>query len=187
MSPTSSESIPTVFEQEPQEICINDLSPQGIALLKKEDPFSYFSVPAARNAELLLKDLDVSTLTMPSDDGGNQSLCVKRQCRISTELHTYKLIEDMLQDMRNTDAAEDNEDEEDLYSFLSRRLEDLAASRMQSTDVPALTSTDVDTSSSDGTSNDEADGEAATDGNIVDSEGSYGTDASSANRKHKYE
>ncbi|KAL3780215.1 hypothetical protein HJC23_007539 [Cyclotella cryptica] len=101
-----------------------EVSFQDLALLKKEDPFLYHSIPSVRNAVLLNKDVELSSATSRHSDSEltgivNQYFTVTRQSCLTAEFHSSKLMEDMIDlNSDDFDFDEDDEPEDDLYSFL---------------------------------------------------------------------
>lgn len=100
-------------------VCIEGMSLQDLALLKKTDPFLYFSIPAVKAATMLNKDDEVDTLF--KTDG---SMTVHRQKRISVECHSNVLLEQQMMEQTGGNynyEGEESDDEDDIYSFLSSR------------------------------------------------------------------
>ncbi|KAL3782303.1 hypothetical protein HJC23_001911 [Cyclotella cryptica] len=106
----------------PQELPLQDL-----ALLKKEDPFLYYSIPYVRNAALLDKDVELSSATSRYSNSEltgiiNLHFTATRQSCLTFEFHSSKLMEDLI-DLNSDDFEfdEDDEQEDDLYSYLAAR------------------------------------------------------------------
>ncbi|KAL3782404.1 hypothetical protein HJC23_005452 [Cyclotella cryptica] len=108
----------------PQESA-KELPLQDLALLKKEDPFLYYSIPYVRNAVLLDKDVELSSATSRYSNSEltgiiNQHFTATRQSCLTFEFHSSKLMEDLI-DLNSDDFEfdEDDEQEDDLYSYLA--------------------------------------------------------------------
>jgi hypothetical protein len=75
--------------------------PRQIRTLKKSDPFMFFSIPAAKDAVIYNKDIDIAALgaligtleTTSSDEDKNRVGVVKRQTCISFECHPDLLLD----------------------------------------------------------------------------------------------
>ncbi len=98
--------------------------------LKKKDPFMYFSIPSVRDATMLLKDFDISSLETPSirrnciscpariqkhgDSSSNK--IIKRKSCISMECHSDLIMAELLGD--DSFREEDKEEDDELNSLL---------------------------------------------------------------------
>ncbi|KAL3767913.1 hypothetical protein ACHAWO_001809 [Cyclotella atomus] len=80
----------------PKQVCTDGLSPKNLAVLKKSDPFLYYSIPAVREARLHLKEVHVleHSSNSPSQVNSAQPCNVTRKSRLSFECHPDLLIED---------------------------------------------------------------------------------------------
>ena len=79
--------VKTIFEKPDKQVDLSKLSSDDIASLRKTDPFTFYSIPAARAALMHGKSVNLS---MPKEttDGSMQhkkSCLVKRQTRVSCE------------------------------------------------------------------------------------------------------
>ena len=103
---TSSEFFYTVqtatapCEPELKEIDISRFSPEELQSLKQDDPFLYYSIPAARRAALDLADSDMSEASL------RELGTVKRCTRVSFECHTDLLLDDLMGDFEDEDESE---------------------------------------------------------------------------------
>ena len=131
MSLSPSVSVPTFAQKihNKQQISRKDVASKDLAVLKKCDPFSYFSIPAMRNAELLNEDVDtltLSTLSRNEASGSlssvraNESITFYRKSRVSFECHSNLIYEHLLSlnGTDNADKQECQDSEEDLYLVL---------------------------------------------------------------------
>eukprot|EP00804_Cyclotella_cryptica_P021517 CCRYP_005826-RA/>CCRYP_005826-RA protein AED:0.00 eAED:0.00 QI:199/1/1/1/0/0/2/162/142 len=119
MSLDSSISVPTFSQKmhNRQRISRNIVSSQDLALMKKSDPFLYFSIPAVRNAVFLNGDLDPSTVDILSGKDAESSLSemkdnrtftVKRKSRVSFECHVDVIFEHML-NLNSSETSDNNQ------------------------------------------------------------------------------
>mmetsp|Transcript_16777 Transcript_16777/g.33554 ORF Transcript_16777/g.33554 Transcript_16777/m.33554 type:complete len:171 (+) Transcript_16777:112-624(+) len=110
----------------PDKIDITRLNPEDFENLRKADPFLYYSIPAIKSAELLLRDVDYSNLDKSSirrncvscpsrieSEGSNNSLPqqVKRKSRMSFECHSDLLLDDLFAE--DDRSCQDNEEKEE--------------------------------------------------------------------------
>ena len=102
------ETVPTAGEgkAEGKSIKIGELSWSQLALLKKKDPFMYFSITGAKEEVLYDLERDISNLNfetakpklkLNTNDTSDSSKQVKRQSRISCESHFSIFFEDFTQ------------------------------------------------------------------------------------------
>ena len=84
---------------EPVEIDTSALSAEELQLLRKDDPFLYYSIPAVRRATFRLDEPDLSLLVLEE----SSSTIVKRSTRVSVECHTDLLMEDLLTELEQED------------------------------------------------------------------------------------
>ncbi len=87
-------------EPELKEIDISRFSPEELQSLKQDDPFLYYSIPAARRAALDLADSDMSEASL------RELGTVKRCTRVSFECHTDLLLDDLMGDFEDEDYDE---------------------------------------------------------------------------------
>ena len=114
MYSTISFCLPTKTSTKQQQVRINDTSPQAMVLLKKKDPYLYYSIQAVKKAALINKDVDVSDLL----NTGTHGIEVKRQSRISFESRRDNFLEEYFE--INADGFNDSQDvsKEDLCPYL---------------------------------------------------------------------
>ena len=117
-------TVPTKGEEEDsaqkEVIDTSLLKEEDLKTLKKQDPFFYFSIPAARNAAHLAREVDMSCLkggisrreSFPSPLKSVPSTKVERQSRISFECHPDLILEGLIDDVDvwNMDTREDEFD-----------------------------------------------------------------------------
>ncbi|KAL7484897.1 hypothetical protein ACHAW6_010516 [Cyclotella cf. meneghiniana] len=128
-------SVPTFVERADAQIEVTNLNSSDISSLKANDPFMYYSIPAARNAAMKGKEVDPSLLhadgpssTSSSTRTGKApkiSFKVRRERRVSTECHPDLLLDQMLCDSLLSAAAaympsEDDDLEDYFLSFLEK-------------------------------------------------------------------
>jgi hypothetical protein len=78
-------------KSKPRQICINNMSPKDLAVLKKKDPFLYYSIPAIRDAKLHMKKVNQS-----GNSKSDNPLKVTRQSCISFECYPDVAVEDLI-------------------------------------------------------------------------------------------
>ena len=100
-------SVPTFAPKpsNPKRICTDSLSRDDFAVLKKNDPFMYFSIPSVRDARLRMKEEEVPSQasdvnSAPNETGTNNNTTFTRKSRISFECHPDLLMEDLLLEMQ---------------------------------------------------------------------------------------
>jgi hypothetical protein len=131
MSFSSAVSIPTYTEKmhNKHQFSGKDMSSHDWALLKKSDPFLYFSIPAMRIAEFVHQGVDVPTLNIPLQNESvgslskvreEQPITVYRKSRVSSECHGSLILEHMLNlySSKNVESDTFEDSEEDFYSLL---------------------------------------------------------------------
>jgi hypothetical protein len=90
------------FESKPQQTHTIDISSStGLAALKKNDAFMYYSIPAAREAEGFKKGIETSKVGSRLDSAPTK-VKVTRQRRISVERHQDEGMEDLIYEMMTT-------------------------------------------------------------------------------------
>jgi hypothetical protein len=119
-------------ETAPQHLDVSELTSSDLALLRREDPFMYYSIPSVKIAALHCVDVHTPAgLALPPNPNGSEmesknnsstKRTVTRQRRISAECHPDILMEEMLADtnfMSSLEALEsDMDDIDNLYDFL---------------------------------------------------------------------
>ncbi|KAL7460153.1 hypothetical protein ACHAXS_000618 [Conticribra weissflogii] len=104
----------SICEDKQINININQLSTNDdLAILKKEDPFMYYSIPAVKKAEYLFQDVDVTILKnscmrrnsiscpgrMESEEFSQPMRSITRKSRISFECHNSGFESSFLDDL----------------------------------------------------------------------------------------
>ena len=89
--------VPTIRQQQqPKVINVKELNEDELKLLKKQDPFLYYSIPAVKKAKLInIKPIDHTEVlkeTARSSDSG----MVSRKTRVSTECAPSMLLDDLI-------------------------------------------------------------------------------------------
>jgi hypothetical protein len=119
-------------ETAPQHLDVSELTSSDLALLRREDPFMYYSIPSVKIAALHCVDVHTPAgLALPPNPNGSEmesknnsstKRTVTRQRRISAECHPDILMEEMLADtnfMSSLEALEsDMDDIDNLFDFL---------------------------------------------------------------------
>ena len=80
------------------EVDVSRMLESDLLLLKKKDPFMYNSIPAIRQASLMLQD---TPNLVSQDEASKEGKCpnvVSRRSRLTTECHPSLLLEDALLD-----------------------------------------------------------------------------------------
>jgi hypothetical protein len=92
---------------------IRDITSSDLPILKKNDPFMYYSIPFIRKATLHFKEINVAALTMSTSDetkGGSTERSSKnqvtRQSRMTFECHPDLLLDGL---MNSLDSAHPND------------------------------------------------------------------------------
>ncbi|KAL7516958.1 hypothetical protein ACHAWX_001925 [Stephanocyclus meneghinianus] len=124
-------SVPTFFERADEQIEVTSLNSSDIDSLKTNDPFMYYSIPAARNAAMKGQEVDPSLLHAyaPSSTPDTEtrtgkaskiSCKIRRQRRVSTECHPDLLLDQTLcnSDFKSATCMPSEDDDQDDY-FLS--------------------------------------------------------------------
>ena len=93
-------------KKEPKKIDLSLLELGDLALLKKDDPFMYHSIPAVQSATLSLRNVNHAELledfwsdgarTPGGGGGGSGSSIVTKRTQLATEAHPSVAIEDLL-------------------------------------------------------------------------------------------
>lgn len=79
-------------DPKPKQIHTNGLSFKDLSILRKKDPFLYYSIPEIKSSRLKMKNME-----LPSSQATADKPCkVTRQSRISFECHPDLLIEDLM-------------------------------------------------------------------------------------------
>lgn len=87
----------------------------------------YYSIPGILKAERLLKDVDYSDIAAladsevqaaPSDQQRENRGKVSRKTRISYEVHTDLLLEEMFDDLVEVERQEDGDDDSDRFGAI---------------------------------------------------------------------
>lgn len=129
MSLSSSISVPTFCNQ--QENSRKVVSSKDLARLKKNDPFSYFSIPEMRNAEFLNDDIDLEASNLDElsrkeadvkllNAKEDQTFTLSRRSCVSSECHVNLIFEHMLnlKVSKDFDYDEKDDSEEDMLKTL---------------------------------------------------------------------
>lgn len=74
----------------PKQVCIDGITLKDLAMIKKSDPFLYYSIPGVREARLSLKEVKVPQQAQVNTA---QPRNVARKTRLSFECHPDILIE----------------------------------------------------------------------------------------------
>ncbi|KAL3785669.1 hypothetical protein HJC23_001940 [Cyclotella cryptica] len=111
----------TIFEKPIEQVNLEAFNSSDVASLKTKDPFLYYSIPAVKKAEVLQKELDLSSSDPLANFSRRQyrnpkqacdekrvSLTVTRCSRVSFECHTDLLLQDLINDINDVDS--DGED-----------------------------------------------------------------------------
>ena len=128
-------SVPTFVQKAEEQIEVTNLKSSDIASLKANDPFMYYSIPAARNAAMKGKEVDLSLFHVdaPSScvaantEGRTRkvpkiSCKVTRQRRVSTECHPNLLWDDILRDPDFVEALSMPSEYDDLDEYFNSLL-----------------------------------------------------------------
>jgi hypothetical protein len=75
----------------PKQVCIDGITPKVLAMIKKSDPFLYYSIPGVGEARLSLKEVIVPQQAQVNTA---QPRNVTKKTRLSFECHPDLLIED---------------------------------------------------------------------------------------------
>jgi hypothetical protein len=120
-------SVPTVFHAPFRQVDLTSISNAGLAALKKNDAFSYYSIPNVRRATFHGQRVDSSSLAASLTSArGRRRTTVTRRTRLATECHPDVGMKELLlkeggascyQDW-NPQEGESNDDEWGLYSYL---------------------------------------------------------------------
>ena len=104
-----------ILRKPKREIDLQQVSADDLRTLKKQDAFMYYSIPGVRNAEMQMKDIDLSNLrnclSCPARMQTVQATSiskVERSTRISYECHPDLLLEELLnEDGSNSIGSDD--------------------------------------------------------------------------------
>mmetsp|Transcript_27247 Transcript_27247/g.56832 ORF Transcript_27247/g.56832 Transcript_27247/m.56832 type:complete len:188 (+) Transcript_27247:98-661(+) len=129
----TTDSETTQHENLPQEVDINNIkTDHDLETLKKQDPFLYYSIPAAKKAEFLNRKVEVSKLDKCSGIRRNSNSCparmmtesrhtrrsILRSTRISFECHDNLKLEylaelaELVDDEETVDSGDEKEEDE---------------------------------------------------------------------------
>jgi len=92
--PTKTAS-PTLNNQQCKEIDIRKFNVDDLKLLKKQDPFLYYSIPAVNKAKLTSKTVDHNKVLQDAVQYPSTNALVSRRSRVSTECHAALTFEDL--------------------------------------------------------------------------------------------
>lgn len=128
-------SVPTFVQKADEQTEVTNLKSSDIASLKANDPFMYYSIPAARNAAMKGKEVDpslfhvdVHSSCVASNTEGHArkapkiSCKVTRQRRVSTECHPNLLWDDTLCDPDFVEALSRPSEYDDLDDYFNSLL-----------------------------------------------------------------
>jgi len=83
---------------------VENISPDDLESIHRDDPFMYFSIPGVRMAKVLMKDIDLANLgstghssSPSSSDKGPKHQKVSRSTCISFECHPDLILEDLME------------------------------------------------------------------------------------------
>ena len=93
--PTKTASPDTVNNQQLKEIDIRQFNVDDLKLLKKQDPFLYYSIPAVNKAKLTSKTVDHNQVLQDAVQHPSTNALVSRRSRFSTECHAALTFEDL--------------------------------------------------------------------------------------------
>ena len=115
----------------PQHLDVSELTSSDLALLRRDDPFMYYSIPSVKIAALHCEDVHTPAgLALPPNPNGSEmeskddsstKRTVTRQRRISAECHPDIFMGEMFADtkfMSSIEALEADIDDDNLYDFL---------------------------------------------------------------------
>jgi len=84
--------VPTIKEEQHQEMDMRRLSENDLKTLRSKDPFMYYSIPEVHRATFTLQEVEYAKTISPQT-----SPVVTRKSRVSTECHPSLLMEELLQ------------------------------------------------------------------------------------------
>mmetsp|Transcript_8435 Transcript_8435/g.10647 ORF Transcript_8435/g.10647 Transcript_8435/m.10647 type:complete len:129 (+) Transcript_8435:100-486(+) len=87
-------------KKDEEELDLQSLTEEDLKLLKKTDPYLYYSIPAVNKAALSLKKVDHSKASQ------SQSTKVTRKARLSFECHPSLAMDELLVGMGEADLGE---------------------------------------------------------------------------------
>ena len=90
--PTKTVSPDSTNDQQRKEIDIRQFNVDDLKLLKSQDPFLYYSIPAVNKAKLTSKAVDHNKVLQDAD---MTNALVSRRSRVSTECHAALSFEDL--------------------------------------------------------------------------------------------
>ena len=91
--------VPTIRQQQqPKVINVKELNEDELKLLKKQDPFLYYSIPAVKKAKLAnVKPIDhTEVLRLKEAARSSGSGMISRRTRVSTECAPSMLLDDLI-------------------------------------------------------------------------------------------
>ena len=92
--PTKTAS-PDTKDQQRKEIDIRQFNVDELKLLKTQDPFLYYSIPAVNKAKLTSKTVDHHQVLQDAVQYPSTNALVSRRSRVSTECHAALTFEDL--------------------------------------------------------------------------------------------
>ena len=92
---TASPDTNTNTNNQRKEIDIRQFNVDDLKLLKKQDPFLYYSIPAVNKAKLTSKTVDHNQVLQDAVQYPSTNALVSRRSRVSTECHAALTFEDL--------------------------------------------------------------------------------------------
>ena len=92
---TASPDTIAINNQQLKEIDIRQFNVDDLKLLKKQDPFLYYSIPAVNKAKLTSKTVDHNQVLQDAVQHPSTNAFVSRRSRVSTECHAALTFEDL--------------------------------------------------------------------------------------------
>ena len=104
--------VPTIRppqKQQPKKIIVNLLNEDELKLLKKRDPFLYYSIPAAKRAAKLTnyKPIDHTEVIREVARSSGSGM-ISRKTRVSTECAPSMLLDDLILYERRNHSKQDD-------------------------------------------------------------------------------
>ena len=93
--PTKTVSPDSTNDQQRKEIDIRQLNVDDLKLLKTQDPFLYYSIPAVNKAKLTSKTVDYNQVLQDAVQYPSTNALVSRRSRVSTECHAALTFEEL--------------------------------------------------------------------------------------------
>jgi len=91
----SPDTAPNTNDQQHKEIDIRQFNVDDLKLLKTQDPFLYYSIPAVNRANLTSKTVDHNQVLQDAVQYPSTNALVLRRSRVSTECHAALTFEDL--------------------------------------------------------------------------------------------